>query len=420
MIWQEATSMHNVWLIARREYLERVRTKSFLVMTVLIPLLMGGGIFGSAFLGKKSQSTSHIAIVSTDQQIATDLQAELEHGKRSKMLVNVISPPAADTRQVLDGELADKQLDGYLWITTGTAANTRPTFSWTPRSRADIVTKETLSDALRAVLTREGLTHQGMVASDVDALMQPVNLDSSQAGRNDDSETAFYSTYVLFFLMYFVIMLYGMNVARSIIEEKSSRVFEVLLATIRPEEMMAGKVIGVGSVGLTQVGIWLLVALVLTSTSLVAQLTGSDAHIPLTAMQIVFFVIFFLLGYLLYSSVAAALGAMTNSEQELQQLNMFLVMPLALCMFSLSVVIPNPDGMPATILSLIPFCTPLLMYLRISMGHPSGIQIASSIALMLVTIYAVLWVASRIYRVGILMYGKKPNLPEILRWLRYS
>jgi len=111
---------------------------------------------------------------------------------------------------------------------------------------------------------------------------------------------------------------------------------------------------------------------------------------------------------------------MTNSEQELQQLNMFLVMPLALCMFSLSVVIPNPDGMPATILSLIPFCTPLLMYLRISMGHPSGIQIASSIALMLVTIYAVLWVASRIYRVGILMYGKKPNLPEILRWLRYS
>jgi ABC-2 type transport system permease protein len=220
--------------------------------------------------------------------------------------------------------------------------------------------------------------------------------------------------------MYFVIMLYGMNVARSIIEEKTSRVFEVLLATIRPEEMMAGKVIGVGSVGLTQVGIWLLTALVLTSTSLVAKLTGSDTHIPLTAMQVVFFVIFFLLGYLLYSSVAAALGAMTNSEQELQQLNMFLVMPLALCMFSLTVVIPNPDGMAATILSLIPFCTPLLMYLRISMGHPSALQIASSIGLMLVTIYAVLWVASRIYRVGILMYGKKPSLPEILRWLRYS
>jgi ABC-2 type transport system permease protein len=232
--------------------------------------------------------------------------------------------------------------------------------------------------------------------------------------------TAFYSTYVLFFLMYFVIMLYGMNVARSIIEEKTSRVFEVLLATIRPEEMMAGKVIGVGSVGLTQVGIWLLTAVILTSTSLVARFTGSDVHVPLSATQIVFFVIFFLLGYLLYSSIAAALGAMTNSEQELQQLNMFLVMPLACCMFSLGFVIPNPDGVAATVLSFIPFCTPLIMYLRISMGHPSAFQIAASIALTSATIYAILWVASRIYRVGILMYGKKPNLPEILRWLKYS
>ena len=412
--------MHNVWLIAKREYLERIRTKSFVVMTVLIPLLMGGGIIGSAVVGGRSQSNSHIAIVSSDQQIATDLQAELEHGRHSKMLVDVISPPGHDTRQVLDGELADKQLDGYLWITPGATAKSQPTFAWTPKSKADIMTKDAIGTALRSVLTRETLTHQGMVAADVDALMQPVHLDSSQAGRNDDSMSAFYSAYALFFLMYFVIMLYGMNVARSIIEEKTSRVFEVLLATIRPEEMMAGKVIGVGSVGLTQVGIWLLTAIILTSTSLVARFTGSDVHIPLSAMQIIFFIVFFLLGYLLYSSIAAALGAMTNSEQELQQLNMFLVMPLAICMFSLSFVIPNPDGLAATILSFVPFCTPLIMYLRISMGHPSGLQIASSIALMIATIYCILWVASRIYRVGILMYGKKPSLPEILRWLRYS
>jgi ABC-2 type transport system permease protein len=412
--------MRNTWLIAKREYLERIRTKSFLVMTILIPALMIGGIFGSAVLGDKAQSRSHIAVVSRDLQLATDLQAELESGKHSKMVVDVISPPGADTRKTLDNELADKQLDGYLWITPANASSGRPSFAWTPKSKADIVTRGTISSALRTVLTREGLTHQGMVAADVDALMQPVDLDSSQAGKNDDSETAFYSAYALFFLMYFVIMLYGMNVARSIIEEKTSRVFEVLLATIRPEEMMAGKMIGVGSVGLTQVGIWLLTAILLTSTSLVAHFTGSDVHVALSAMQIIFFVVFFLLGYLLYSSMAAALGAMTNSEQELQQLNMFLVLPLALCMFSLSVVIPNPDGPVATAISFIPFCTPLIMYLRISMGHPPGWQIAAAIGLMLVTIYAILWVASRIYRVGILMYGKKPNLPEILRWLRYS
>ena len=412
--------MHNVWLIAKREYLERVRTKAFLVMTVLIPLLMVGGIVGTAIAGRSQQSNSHIAVVSPDLTLGTDLQRELEHGKNSKMLVDVISPAAADTRRVLDGELSSKQLDGYLWVTAPRSAAARPTFTYTPRSRADIVTRGTIKDALETVLTREGLAHRGLGAADVDALMAPVAMDSSQAGKNDSSEGAFFSAYVLFFLMYFVIMLYGMNVARSIIEEKTSRVFEVLLATIRPEEMMAGKVIGVGSVGLTQVGIWLITAVLLTSTPLIAHLTGVDVHVSLAATQIVFFVVYFLLGYLLYSSIAAALGAMTNSEQELQQLNMFLVLPLALCMFGLGFVIPNPDGAVARTMSMTPFFAPLIMYMRISIKMPPAWEIAVSIMLTAATIWAILWVASRIYRVGILMYGKKPNIAEVLRWLKYS
>ena len=413
--------MHNVWLIAKREYLERVRTRAFMISTILIPLLMGGGIVGSVLLSAKTKSTSHIAIVSRDQQLATDLQAELANGKENKMTVDVISPGNVETRKTLDAELADKALDGYLWITPANRDNDRPTFAYTPRSAGDIATKGNITGALRTVLMRERLQHQGMVASDVDSLMQPVKVDTTQAGKNADTLTAFVGAYVLFFLMYFVIMLYGMNVARSIIEEKTSRVFEVLLATIRPEEMMAGKVIGVGSVGLTQVAIWLGTAIVLTSTALVSSFTGGAAtHVSISAAQIGFFIVYFLLGFLLYSSIAAALGAMTNSEQELQQLNMFLVMPLAVCMFSLGAVISNPSGTVATVLSLIPFCTPLVMYLRISLATPPVWQIALSIVLMIVTIYAILWVASRIYRVGILMYGKKPNLPEIMRWLRYS
>ncbi len=412
--------MHNVWLIAKREFLERIRTKSFIMMTVLIPVLMVGGIVGSVLVSARSKSAAHIAIVSRDQQLATDLQAELQNGRDSKMSVDVISPPAPDTRKVLDGELAGKALDGYLWITPASAASGRPSFAYTPKSAGDIVTKGAITTALRTVLLRERLAHQGMVASDVDALLQPVRVDTTQAGKNADTTAAFFSAYILFFLMYFVIMLYGMNVARSIIEEKTSRVFEVLLATIRPEEMMAGKVIGVGSVGLTQIAIWLATAVVLTATPLVGMFAGGNVHVSLSAEQVIFFVVYFLLGFLLYSSIAAALGAMTNSEQELQQLNMFLVMPLAACMFALGAVISNPDGLPAQIISLIPFCTPLIMYLRISMGNPPIWQIALSIVLMSVTIYAILWVASRIYRVGILMYGKKPNLPEIMRWLKYS
>lgn len=412
--------MHNVWLIAKREYLERVRTKAFIITTILIPLLMGGGILVSVMTRGKSSASSHIAVVSADQQLATDLQTEIESNKDSKMTVDVISPPDSTTRQTLDSELADKALDGYLWITPATAPGARPTFAYTPRSSGGYLTRSIIKSALSAVLVRERLAHQGMVASDVNALMQPVQVDTAQASKNADTTSSYVTTAILFFLMYFVIMLYGMNVARSIIEEKTSRVFEVLLATITSEEIMAGKMIGVGSVGLTQVFIWLITAIVLTGTALVPALAGGHLHIALSAAQIVFFFVFFVLGFLLYASIAAALGAMTNSEQELQQLNMVLVLPLAACFFATGVVAANPNSVASIVLSLIPFMTPLIMYLRVSILMPPVWQIALSIGLMLVTIYAVLWVASRIYRVGILMYGKKPNLPEILRWLKYS
>ncbi|WP_263368077.1 ABC transporter permease [Edaphobacter bradus] len=412
--------MHNVWLIAKREYLERVRTKAFLISTILIPVLMGGGIVGSIVLGDRTKSTSHITVVSPDQRLATDLQAELQNGRDSSMKVDVISPGNSGTRETLDQMLSEKQIDGYLWIIPAASPKERPAFTFTPRSAGDYSTKGVIVSALHNVLIRESLTHEGMVASEVDSLIEPVQVDTTQAGKNADTTSSFVAIYVLFFLMYMVILLYGMNVARSIIEEKTSRVFEVLLATIRPEEMMAGKVIGVGSVGLTQVAVWLLTAGILTSSSLVTALAGDKVHVTLNAMQIIFFVVYFLLGYLLYSSIAAALGAMVNSEQELQQLNMLLVMPLAGCFFAMVPVITNPSGPLARALSLIPFCTPLIMYLRISLATPPAWEIALSIVLMIATIYAILWVASRIYRVGILMYGKRPNLPEILRWLKYS
>jgi ABC-2 type transport system permease protein len=216
--------------------------------------------------------------------------------------------------------------------------------------------------------------------------------------------------------MYFVILFYGMNVARSIIEEKTSRIFEVLLATIRPEELLAGKVIGVGSVGLTQVAIWITAGAILGSSGLMA---ASDS-IHLTWSQGIFFVIFFLLGYILYSSIAAALGAMTSSEQELQQMNIFLMLPLIASSTVIYRVVTDPTGFISRVFSFFPFCTPLIMYVRIAVGGASGLEIALSIIELILTIWLVLWIASRIYRVGILMYGKRPNLPEIIRWLKYS
>jgi ABC-2 type transport system permease protein len=410
---QEAASVHNIWLIAKREYKERVRTKGFLIATVLIPTLMGGGIFGAASLASKSKTSSHIAVLTSQPQMADDLKQNLENGKDTTMIVDVL--PASTPHAGLDKQIDAKKLDGYLVITPASDPSQRPTFDFTPRSSADISTSDAVRDGLKTVLTSEYLKQHGVSASDADALLSSITVNIiDKNGEHGNSKTSFYVAYTLFFLMYMVVLLYGMNVARSIIEEKTSRVFEVLLATIKPDELLAGKILGVGAVGLTQVGIWIIAA------ALFAAQAGKMSGISISPAQAIFFIVYFVLGYTLYSSIAAALGAMTNSEQELQQLNMFLMMPLFFCMLMLVPVITSPNSTLSRVVSQIPFCAPLLMNLRISISMPQPWEIGLSIALILVTIYVVLWLSARIYRVGILMYGKKPNLPEILRWLKYS
>jgi len=374
---------------------------------------MGGGLFGVATLAEKSKTTAHIAVVGTQPQLEADLKRELENGKNSKMTVDVLS--ASTEHAVLDREMANKLLDGYLVIVPAAVQGQRPTFDFTPRSTADLATSSAIEQALHRVLTREYLADKGVSETETAALLAPVTLNVlGKNGAHGNSRTSFLVAYVLFFLMYMVVLLYGMNVARSIIEEKTSRVFEVLLATIKPDELLAGKILGVGAVGLTQVAIWMVAA------GLIAARLGATSGVQISMPQVVFFIVYFALGYALYSAVAAALGAMTNSEQELQQLNMFLMMPLFFSMLMLMPVVTNPNSLMSRIVSQIPFCAPLLMDLRISISMPQPWEIALSIGLILITIYAVLWVSSRIYRVGILMYGKKPNLPEILRWLKYS
>ncbi len=150
------------------------------------------------------------------------------------------------------------------------------------------------------------------------------------------------------------------------------------------------------------------------------MLTGYSVSVSLSFGQMLFFMLMFVLGFMLYSGLAAILGAIVNSEQELQQLTMILALPLALCLILLYPTTSNPDGVLATVVSMVPFCTPLLMTTRIAVGHVPAWQIALSVVDLVLAIYAMMWIASRIYRVGILMYGKRPSLGEILRWMRYS
>jgi ABC-2 type transport system permease protein len=431
----------NVWFIARREYVERIRTRGFIVTTVMIPLIMGGFIFGSLFLGSQANADRHIAVVSTDVQLALDLQTELEKQQQQKdqtaaesqdspapaapvkkpshIIVEAMDP-SSSTRAELNDELESNDLDGYLWITPATQPGGRPTFEFTPRTSDDNSIKTILVSALDRVLLREQLSHRGIVAAEVNTMLQPVQIATARESHHSDRASAQVSVSVLFFIMYLVIMLYGMNVARSIIEEKTSRIFEVLLATVRPEAMMAGKILGVGAVGLTQVGIWLTAGLLIAGSSAAVHIGNSSIHVALTLTQVVFFFVYFILGYLFYSSIAAALGAMTNSEQELQQLNMFLMLPLLVCFVMLGTLLNTPNSPLARVMALFPPFTPLLMYMRISLGHPAAWEVALSIVLTTASICGTVWIASRIYRVGILMYGKRPTLPEVFRWLKYS
>jgi ABC-2 type transport system permease protein len=278
-----------------------------------------------------------------------------------------------------------------------------------------VVTRAHIADAARGALIRSKLAASGMSASQIESLMASVDLSAGNK-QGDQSGNSMKSAWAMYFLMYFIILFYGMNVARSIIEEKTSRIFEVLLATIKPDEMLFGKVVGVGAVGLTQVGIWLVVAVAAAK----ANMAGLDVQLLPNPMQCVMFAVFFLLGFLLYASLAAALGAMNNSEQELQQMQIFLMLPLIFSSMIIFSVITNPDGIVSKIGSFFPFTSPLIMYTRVVVKTPSVAEIAGSLAVLVVTIAVVLWLASRIYRVGILMYGKKPNLPEILRWMKYS
>jgi ABC-2 type transport system permease protein len=412
---------NNTLLIAKREYLERVRTKAFIITTLLIPALMGGGILFSVLKSRATKSASHIAVIAPDADFALDLQDELEHGKNSAMKVDVISPPNNETRQTVVDQTVDKQIDGFLWIDI---VDGQPRATYTAVANADISTTGTINGALRSVVMRQGLKHRGLAAGDIKTMMEPIDVETDTIKNGEvsksDTMTAFFGAYILFFLMYMAVMLHGMNVARSIIEEKTSRVFEVMLATVRPQEMMMGKLFGVGAVGLTQIGIWITAAVLLSSQAIVTAMGAGALHLHFSVAQIVAFIGYFILGFLLYSGIAAAIGAMVNSEQELQQFNMLIAMPLAVCMFVLGPVISNPNSTFSRVMSLIPTCTPLLMYLRISISTVPWYDIALSIVLMVATIWVVMWFTARIYRVGILMYGKRPNLPEILRWLKYS
>jgi ABC-2 type transport system permease protein len=429
--------MHNVWTLIQREYLERVRSRSFIIFTLLMPAFMAGSVLIPAKLAEmNSGGERHIVVVADDPKIAAAVAQELsaptpQASPKEKIStagvasgtvysMQVDNAPTDAERDALRRQVSDGKITGFLWLTNDALANHEVIYS--TKEAADFGQSIELRNAIRAAVTRNHLLQKGMNATEVEALLTPINLNTVriEKGKEGTSGTVvFFTAFAMVMLLYGVVLIYGMSVMRSIIEEKSTRILEVLLSSVTAKELLAGKILGVGAVGLTQNLIWVIFATLFSVPGLLAARSFlGEIHIPSASM--VAFAVFFLLGYLLYSSMYAAIGAMVNTDQEAQQMQWPAMIPLVLSIFLMNVVMQHPNSPLAFWLSIFPFFAPILMLVRVLIEQPPMWQLGLCIALMLATIYGLLLVSARIYRIGILMYGKRPTLPELRRWLRYA
>ena len=222
-------------------------------------------------------------------------------------------------------------------------------------------------------------------------------------------------------ILYISILVYGLYVMRGVLEEKQSRIIEVLLSSVKPFQLMLGKVTGIGLVSLTQVTIWVASMFTISSIAAGQAIAFGDFKIPRIPLSMVLYMLLFMiLGYFLYSTLYAMVGAIVSSEEDGQQMQMPITILLVLPYILSSFVLSKPDSTTSIILSMIPFFSPILMFMRITVQQPPWWQIALSIGLLIATIFGAIWVAAKIYRVGVLMYGKRPSLPELVKWLKYT
>jgi ABC-2 type transport system permease protein len=429
-------SLRNIWLVAKREYLVRVRTKSFLILTLLAPAIMAFFAIGpSAIMLMGSSRAKTVVLVTADQQIAERIKGNLEkvdttspkddRGNRRPGLaqykVELSSDLSPAGRSALEARLESKDIDGFIWLDTEAISNRN--IPYITRGATGFTEGPQIRNAVRDVFLNDLLKGKGFNDEEIASLTKGYSIQmvrhSPGNAKGTNEGARFISVFFLGFFMYMTTLMYGMNVMRSVMEEKSSKIMEVLMASLNTSELLAGKILGVAAVGLTQVAIWLLMGL-FAALGPIAVLAEGIRGANFSLMTGIYFLVFFLLGYLLYSSMFASIGSIVNSEQEAQQIQFFVMLPIMLSFFFSLYAITSPSDPKAVVVSLIPFATPMVMYTRIIAEMPPMWQILLSIFLTAFTAVAVTWLSSRIYRIGVLMYGKRPTLPEILKWLRYS
>lgn len=434
----------NVKIVARREYIERVKSKGFWIGTILFPVFFVAMAVLPALFLAKTRTTHEVIVVDTTGRVAPELSVERPRSqprrsagpmdqeqvveRQSSPVRFLVEPPGPD-RAAQDADMnrrvLAKEVDA--WIRIGPEVIAGEPVEYHGRSTANFMTQERLERRLSEAVRRVRLADAGLDPDKVGDLSAPVDLRtikvSETGSRAEGGQAGFFLAYILFFMLFLGILIWGQQVMNGVLEEKGTRVVEVLVSSIKPIELMTGKLVGICLVGLTQFAVWMATLVAVTTPGLVGSLTTMPSGFdlpslpPLTAIH---FLLFFALGFLIYASFYAALGAAFNNIQEAQQVAGTMGIVFAVPAVLMPMIINDPSSTLSMVSSLVPLFTPVLMPLRIVVEMPPAWQVVLGYALSVAFLFLMVWLCGRIYRVGILMYGKKPTIPELVRWLRYS
>lgn len=427
--------MAKLWAIVRREYLERVVSKFFVVSTMFAPLLFGAMTFGQIWLIKRASQTANVGRVvvidATGTELGTRVASALNGGAMGDSgqvrVVKVKPEGIAPAESAATREVMGRRARGYLVLDAKSLAGIQARYAGTNATATFDI--NALQSAVRGEVMALRLQAAGvdpLQASSLSRMRLELKTERlTTRGRGESGMVSTMSALIVALLLYMSIFLYGQNVLRGVMEEKQSRVAEVVISSVPATRLLAGKVLGVGAVGLTQQALWLLGSwLILKARGpLLERMNLPNASVPLPSVtpgQIALLVTFFLLGYIFYASLFAAVGAMVSSEQDAQQVQLPIALLLVATALCIQPVILAPEGRLAHALSLIPFSAPIAVPLRLTLLTLPASEIAASLACLVVGCAIAVYIAARIYRTGLLMYGKRPTLREVARWVRVA
>ncbi len=423
--------MDKIYAVMKREFLERVRSRWFFFATVFGPLLMALLMILPAYLASKSKASDDVSrIIILDASggpLGERVAQRLGIGRVAPELRIIAPAEIAVAESLATKAVIAKSTRGYLVMDALTASGERARYSG--ENGSTIPDMQFIEAAIRQSILTLRFEDAGMDASRVQALSN-IKLDLeaerlSDRGRGGGGRSDVALAYLVAVLLYMSIVLYGQAIMMGVIEEKSQRVAEVIVASIPADKLLAGKVIGMGAVGLSQQLFWVFSGFMLVKFQQPITSALGIPSMPITMPSVslgtgLAYLAFFILGFVFFSSLFAAAGSMVSSTQDAQQVATPLTMLIIPSMVLIGPVLLEPTGALARFVTLLPFTAPILMPVRMSITSVPVAEVLASIGLLIGACFAAVWVAARIYRVGVLMYGKKPSLSELMRWIRVS